>query len=131
MKSCEIGEVGLFDINFDTGERYWSYELRHIFGIPFDTPAEFRLLLQRVHPADRRAFYAAAVQVFRPDCPAHKTSEFRILLGDGRVRWVHEERMSIFRTNLPHDVVRIVGFFVEIAEPTRGYRVRENMDVAA
>ena len=64
MRLWRTEEVGLFDINFDTGERYWSYELRHILGIPRDTPADFHLLLQCVHPEDRRAFYEMAMQAF-------------------------------------------------------------------
>src|SRR5207253_3869083 len=86
-------EVGIFDINFDTGERYWSYELRHILGIPRDTPAEFHLLLQRVHPEDRRAFGQIAMQPFRQDCPAYQASEFRIVQDDGSAHWVHTERV--------------------------------------
>jgi hypothetical protein len=45
---------------FDTGERYWSCEMRQILRISRDTPADFHLLLQHVHPVDRRAFYAVA-----------------------------------------------------------------------
>src|SRR5438477_6427119 len=33
MKLWRTEEVGLFDVNFDTGEQYWSYELRHILGV--------------------------------------------------------------------------------------------------
>ena len=128
MRLWRTEEVGLFDINFDTGERYWSYELRHILGIPRDTPADFHLLLQCVHPEDRRAFYEMAMQAFRPDCPAHKATEFRIMRGDGDAHWVHTERVSIFRSNGARDVVRIVGFVVEIPQPTKHQRSRELID---
>ncbi len=128
IKLWSTEEVGLFDINFDTGERYWSYELRHILAIPRDTPADFHLLLQRVHPEDRRAFCEIAMQVFRPDCPAHQTTEFRIVRGDGDAHWVHAERVSIFRSNAAHDVVRIVGFVVEILQPTQHQRAWELVD---
>ena len=124
-------EVGLFDINFDTGEQYWSYELRHILGVPRHTPADFHLLLQRVHLDDRRAFCEIAMQVFRPDCPVHRVSEFRIVHGDGGTRWVHTERISIFRSNAAHDVVRIVGFVIEIPQPTKRQRAWQLSEIAA
>ena len=131
MKLWGTEEVGLFDINFDTGEQYWSYELRHILGVEGDVPAEFRLLLQRVHPEDRRAFYETAMQPFRPDCPAHTISEFRIVRPDSGAQWVHAERVSIFRPGTAHDVVRIVGFVVEISRPTQHQRAWQLVDIAA
>jgi hypothetical protein len=130
-KRWSADDVGLFDVNFDTGEQYWSYELRHILGVPRDVPAEFHLLLQRVHPEDRRGFYEIAMQPFRPDCPAHKTSEFRIVRGGDGAQWVHVERVSIFRPHAPYDVVRIVGFVVEIPEPTQHQRAWQFIDIAA
>jgi hypothetical protein len=131
MKLWRTEEVGLFDINFDTGEQYWSYELRHILGVERDVPAEFHLLLRCVHPEDRRAFYEIATEVFRPDCPAHKTSEFRIVRRDSGTQWVHTERVSIFRPGGVNDVVRIVGFVVEIPQPTKQQRTWQLVDIAA
>ncbi len=124
-------EIGLFDINFDTGERYWSCEMRQILGIPRDTPAEFQLLLQHVHPEDRRAFGVIAMEPFRPYCPKHKTSEFRIVQADGSVHWVRLERVAIFRANTACDVVRVLGFVVEISEPTEHRRAWQWVDIAA
>jgi len=131
MKLWRTEEVGLFDVNFDTGEQYWSYELRHILGVERDVPAEFHLLLRCVHPEDRRAFYEIAMQPFRPDCPEHKTTEFRIVRGDSGAQWVHAERVSIFRPGTTHDVVRIVGFVVEIPGPTVHQRAWQLVDIAA
>ena len=131
QRSWKTEEVGLFDVNFDTGEQYWSYELRHILGVDRDVPAEFHLLLRCVHPEDRRVFYEVAMQPFRPDCPAHTTSEFRIVRDDDGAQWVHVERVSIFRHDGAHDVVRIVGFVVEVSEPTERRRAWELVDIAA
>jgi hypothetical protein len=105
--------------------------MRQILGIPRDTPADFHLLLQRVHPVDRRAFYAIATEPFRPYCPEHKTSEFRIVQADGSVHWVHLERVAIFRANAAHDVVRVLGFVIEISEPTEHQRAWQWVDIAA
>ena len=114
-----MNEVGLFDVNFDTGQRYWSFELKRMLGFRHDVPAEFHLLLQRVHPDDRRAFGRTAMQPFRPDCPRHSSIEFRVVHNDERVQWLHMERRAIVREDDSNDVVRIVGFALEIGAPAR------------
>jgi PAS domain-containing protein len=127
----EKSEIGIFHINFDTGERIWSGELRELFGIPCAAPPDFQVVLQRVHPEDRRAFDSVALEPFRADCPARKTSQFRIVRADGSVHWLRLVRMAIFRENGAHDVVRILGFVVEISEPAGRGRPRQTADIAA
>ena len=124
-------EIGIFDINFDTGEQAWSYELKELFGIPRNAPPDFQLILQRVHPEDRRAFNAIALEPFRPDCPARRTSQFRIVRTDGSVHWMHLVRMTIFREDAAHDAVRVLGFIVEISGPTAPRRPRHEAAMAA
>lgn len=119
MKSWTRNEVGLFDINFDTGECYWSFELRRMLGVRHDARAEFQLLLRCIHPDDRRPFGRSAMQVFRMDCPRHSSVEFRVVHTDGRVQWLHMERRAIVREDDSEDVVRIVGFALEIGAPAR------------
>jgi hypothetical protein len=111
--------IGFFDVNFDTGECYWSFELKRMLGVHHDVPAEFRLLLQRVHPDDRRSFCRTAMQPFRVDCPSHSSIDFRVVYDDGRVQWLHTERRAIVRKDGSKDVVRIVGFVLEISAPAR------------
>jgi hypothetical protein len=124
-------KIGIFDINFDTGERTWSYELRDLFGIPREVSPDFQLLLQRVHLEDRRVFNAIALEPFRPDCPARKVGQFRIVRPDGSVRWLKLVRMTIFRDSAVHDAVRILGFVAEIPEPIEHRPPWRNADLAA
>jgi hypothetical protein len=44
---------------------------------------------------------------------------FRVVHNDDRVRWLHMERRAIVRENDSEDVVRIVGFALEIGAPAR------------
>jgi hypothetical protein len=118
MKPRTRNEIGFFEINFETGEGYWSFELKRMLGVRHDVPAEFHLLLQCIHPEDRRAFGATAMQPFGADCPRHSSIEFRVLHNDGRVQWLHTERRAILRDDDSDEVVRIVGFALEIAAPT-------------
>jgi hypothetical protein len=117
MESWTRNEIGLFDINFETGECYWSFELKRMLGVRYDVPAEFHLLLQCIHPDDRRAFGRTAMQPFCANCPRHSSIEFRVVHNDGRVQWLHMVRRAIVRQNDSDDVVRIVGFALEIGAP--------------
>jgi hypothetical protein len=131
MELEEKREIGIFDINFDTGERTWSNQLKELFEISGDAPPDFQLVLQRVHPEDRRAFAAIALEPFRPDCPARRTSEFRIVRADGSVRWLHLVRMVIFRQTNAHDAVRVLGFVAAINGRTEHLRPWLHVDIAA
>jgi PAS domain-containing protein len=117
MKSWTGNEIGIFDINFDTGDCYWSFELKRMLGVRYDVQAEFHLLLHRINPYYRRALCRTAMQPFRADCPRHSSIEFRVVHDDGRVQWLHTERRAIVRENDLEDVVRIVGFALEIGAP--------------
>ena len=131
MELEEKREIGIFDINFDTGERTWSHQFKELFEIPGDAPPDFQLVLQRVHPEDRRAFAAIALEPFRPDCPARRTSQFRIVRADGNVRWLHLVRMAIFRQTNAHDAVRVLGFVAPINGRTGHLRPWQHVDIAA
>jgi len=131
MELEEKREIGIFDINFDTGERTWSSQLKELFEISGDAPPDFQLVLQRVHPEDRRAFAAIALEPFRPDCPARRTSQFRIVRADGGVRWLHLVRMVIFRQTNAHDAVRVLGFVAAINGRTEHLRPWLHVDIAA
>src|SRR5439155_5394965 len=61
-----MNEIGLFDVNFDTGKSYWSFELKRMLGVRHDVAAEFHLLLQCIHPDDRRALAGVRCSLFEP-----------------------------------------------------------------
>jgi PAS domain-containing protein len=117
MKEWDMQQIGIFDINFDTGECYWSRELRRILRVPNSAPPEFLTLLQRVHPDDRRALVAFAMQPLRTGCPQHRSFEHRLVDADGRIRWVHVEAGAAFRPDEEGDVIRVIGLVTEIARP--------------
>jgi PAS domain-containing protein len=117
MKQWDMQHIGIFDINFDTGERYWSAELRRILRVPDAVPPEFLILLQHVHPDDRRAVAAFAMEPMQGRCPQHRSLEHRLLDADGSVRWVHVEAGAAFRPGSESDVVRVIGLVTEIARP--------------
>ena len=117
MKQWDMQHIGIFDINFETGEHYWSAELRRILRVPDGMPPEFLILLQHVHPDDRRALVAFAMEPLQGKCPPHRSFEHRLLDPDGTVRWVHIEAGTAFRPGSERDAVRVIGLVTEIALP--------------
>jgi PAS domain-containing protein len=131
MKQWDMRHIGIFDINFDTGEYYWSAELRHILRVPDGMPPEFLILLQHVHPDDRRALVAFAMEPLQGKCPPHRSFEHRLLDPDGTVRWVHIEAGTAFRPGSERDAVRVIGLVTEIAGPKTSAKAVENFASAA
>ena len=131
MKQWDMRHIGIFDINFDTGEYYWSAELRHILRVPDGMPPEFLILLQHVHPDDRRALVAFAMEPLQGKCPPHRSFEYRLLDPDGTVRWVHIEAGTAFRPGSERDAVRVIGLVTEIAGPKTSAKAVENFASAA
>jgi PAS domain-containing protein len=126
MKQWDMQHIGIFDINFDTGERYWSAELRRILRVPEEMPADWSILLQHAHPDDRRALAAFAMEPLQGQCPQHRSFEHRLLDPDGAVRWVHIEAGTAFRDGSESDVVRVIGLVTEIAGPKTSGAAVEN-----
>jgi hypothetical protein len=95
MKQWDMRHIGIFDINFDTGEYYWSAELRRILRVPDGMPPEFLILLQHVHPDDRPALVAFAMEPLQGRCAPHRSFEHRLLDPDGTVALgAHRSRHS-------------------------------------
>lgn len=88
-----MAHLGHWTVNLQNGELTWSDEIYRIFG---HAPRSFTPMqvdfYAAVHPQDREAVKRAVDEalansgVFRVD--------HRIVLPDGRVRWVHEEAMT-------------------------------------
>jgi hypothetical protein len=108
-----MSEIGIFDINFDTGDRYWSFELKRMLGVRHDVPAEFHLLLQRIHPDDRRTFGRNAMQPFRCDCPRHSSIDACMTMAACSGKWNGERSCE----DGSKDVGRIVGLALKSARP--------------
>ena len=117
MKAFDSRHIGVFDINFDTGEQYWSRELRRILRLSETGAPDLSVLLERVHPEDRAAVLRFAMEPFQEKCPPHRSLEHRLLDPDGTVRWVHLETGAAFRPGSAGDVIRVIGLVIEIDRP--------------
>jgi hypothetical protein len=118
MKQFDMEHIGIFDLNFETGEQYWSTEVRRILCLPMTGPIELGNLLGRVHPDDRAAVLAFSMEPFRGNCPAHRAFEHRVVDDNGSVRWIHLETGAAFRVGTSNDVVRVIGLVTQVERST-------------
>jgi PAS domain S-box-containing protein len=85
--ASEIGKVGLWDWNVETGEIYWSDEHYRMEGYePGEVVPSYDLWSQRVHPDDREA--AAARIAAAMESGQDYINEYRVSRPDGEVVWM-------------------------------------------
>jgi len=84
-----IAKLGSWELDLRTNRLYWSDEIYRIFEIdPQQFGASYEALLSLVHPDDRGQLDA----VYRESVATRKPYFFRhrLLMADGRVKWVEE-----------------------------------------
>src|SRR5258708_39661428 len=81
------GSFGIWHLNPDTLEVYYSDNVYHIFGMrPQRLPARLNIFEERIYPEDRQTVADAFRQTFFGRLPLHL--EFRVAWPDGMSRWV-------------------------------------------
>lgn len=84
-----VAKVGSWETDLSTMALIWSEETYRIFEVdPEDFMPTHQQFLQRVHPEDRRMVDEALVQSL--SSPASNAIEHRLLMQDGRIKFVEE-----------------------------------------
>jgi diguanylate cyclase (GGDEF)-like protein/PAS domain S-box-containing protein len=88
LEAQELAHLGRFEWNIPKNSVRWSEELFQIFGLdPRTFEATYEAYLARVHPEDRHLARSSVEGTLRTGAPF--ASDYRILLPDGEVRWLH------------------------------------------
>lgn len=89
--ASEAAEVGTFKYNFESGDSYWSPELKALLGLKADEPVRMDAdgLVLGMHPVDRAASLAALKKACNPHGNGKFSIEYRFILPDGSIRWLH------------------------------------------
>ncbi len=87
--AAEAAGFGLYSVNLQTGENYWSPELRRIFGLADDDHIVLDRSLGLIHPDDRERTMRLIEAALDPrgDGDGEFEHEFRVSLPDGKIRW--------------------------------------------
>ncbi|MCA1992784.1 MAG: PAS domain-containing protein, partial [Coleofasciculus sp. S288] len=83
----QVGKIGTCEWNVQTGELIWTEEMEALFGLaPGSFEGSYEHWLKRLHPDDRPGADRAARRSTTEG--ADFDTELRIILPDGRMRWV-------------------------------------------
>ncbi|SEO21711.1 PAS domain S-box protein [Mucilaginibacter sp. OK283] len=87
--ATKIAGLGYWQVQLDGKNRYWSDEVYTIWGADRDSfAADYSLFYKTIHPDDRERF--AREQAFAVNNAREIDFEYRIILPDGSMKWVHE-----------------------------------------
>ena len=103
--------AGVWDWDIQTGSIDWSDELFRLFGVdPAGTQASFEAWRRILHPEDAEAAEQRILEAVQTQEPL--SSEYRIVLPDGKVRWVH----ALGKTTLDDagEAVRMSGICLDV-----------------
>ncbi|MDM4768022.1 GGDEF domain-containing phosphodiesterase [Pelomonas sp. SE-A7] len=107
----KIARLGSWSLEPGTGKLWWSEETFQLFELdPSEFGATYRDFLERVHPEDRESVKQAYLDSLNKGQPYHVVH--RILLPDGRIKWIEERASSEFGSQ----ALRTVGTAQDITE---------------
>ncbi|GAP35614.1 hybrid sensor histidine kinase/response regulator [Piscinibacter sakaiensis] len=84
----EFGRLGVWERDLRTGHGHWDRHVFRFFGLdPAQGTPSFEQARQRIHPEDRGAddFQRSTTR------PGRYAQRFRVVDGEGRLRWIHSQ----------------------------------------
>ena len=114
--ALDTAVLGTYARDLRTNELSLNRTCRELLGVPEGEPpadVAYRVL----HPEDRQRVLAEAARAFDPAIRAHCTAEFRLLRGDGTLRWVSGRGRVVFDdTAASPRPVKFLGVLQDITE---------------
>jgi PAS domain S-box-containing protein len=111
--ATDAAEVGIWDLDLQTGILTWSTRTKAMFGISPDVPCSMDDFYAGLHPDDRAATSAAFASAIDPDRRLVYDVEYRTVgKEDGIVRWVAAKGLGLFDPQ--GRCVRALGTAVDI-----------------
>lgn len=112
-RAQRIAHLGSWELDLVHGTRFWSDEMFRLLGLdPAAVAAEWSLFLDSVYPDDRDKVAAAQERAIQSG--GALDIEHRVVLPDGRVRWVHE--LGEIERDRDGRAVRLVGTMRDVTE---------------
>lgn len=108
-----IARMGSWEHNVVSGSLWWSDETYRIFGRTTEQPITFSSFLDYIYPNDRE-HYSRAIEHALVGTEEKWQSDYRIVLPQGAVRYLHEEGTSLL--NAAGQVIRRIGTVQDITE---------------
>jgi PAS domain S-box-containing protein len=125
-QALEVGEIGVFDHNYETGKVFWSGRLQTLFQTGEGDVLGLELTLERMHPEDRPWVEAEIRKAQEPGENGRIELEHRLLRPDGTIRWVRvRARFSFEGEGQARRLTRTVGACVDVTSAHVAMEERE------
>src|SRR5262245_13603891 len=113
--AAQAAGFGLYSADLQTGESYWSPELRRIFGLSNEAPVLMDKLIEFIHPDDREKTLRVAEAALDPRGDGEFEIEFRALRPDGSLRWAQARGKTLFTSKgRRRQAARVIGVAFDI-----------------
>jgi PAS domain S-box-containing protein len=123
--AASSAEAGIWVIYTDTGRLWATDKTREIFQFPPDADLSFDRFLDTVNPEDRESVRATLVRCLETRDLVRL--EYRIVMPDGRLRWVVSRGRSFSAT--AEQPERVMGVVIDITRrKTAEIRIQEQME---
>ncbi len=109
--ALEAGSAGAWDWDIVQNLFHWSPEFLKLFGMGPETVPSFEAWEKAVHPEDRETARRNIQEAMAE--PKELINEYRILLPDGRIRWILATGKTIYEGANP---VRMIGICMDISK---------------
>ena len=107
-----IVHIGSWELDLTRNHLIWSDEIYRIFEIdPENFGASYEAFLNAIHPDDRKTVNFAYINSLKTRSPY--SVEHRLLLSDGRIKYVHEQCETFYAHEQP---IRSVGTVQDVTE---------------
>ncbi|HET6931540.1 MAG TPA: PAS domain-containing protein [Candidatus Acidoferrum sp.] len=109
-----LAHTGSWAWNVRTDALFWSEEIFRIYGYsPQETGPTWEKLLQRVHPEDRAQIQQRAKMEARGEECVDSYGDFRIILPDGTMRYLHSVAHPVTQSG---EVTEVIGTLMDVTE---------------
>lgn len=113
LEAQRIAKIGRWELNIISNKLNWSPTIYDIFEIDSSKfEASYEGFLESIHPDDREKVNTAYIESLKTKLPY--TIEHRLLMKDGRIKWVTEICETYFDKN--GQALRSVGIVHDITE---------------
>ncbi|HKQ79989.1 MAG TPA: PAS domain S-box protein [Blastocatellia bacterium] len=113
--AAQAAGFGLYSADLQTGESYWSPELRRIFGLSNEAPVPMDKLIEFIHPDDREETRRVAEAALDPRGDGEFEVEFRAMRPDGSLRWALARGKTLFTNKgRRRQAARVIGVAFDI-----------------
>jgi PAS domain S-box-containing protein len=110
--AAEAAHLGVWELNTETNELWVSDKARELFQFDRNEPVAFEEFQNRVHPEDRAIRDAAFNQAI--ETHSGYEVEYRALLPDGTVRWMHGRGQCVGDDK--GRLTRVLGVSMDVTE---------------